>query len=155
MESLTQKLLYVGLRAGLQRHLGFNIVSDPVFKESNDTFSGIFKWISRQGLDVVSHHEPIDPKDIQKFKDSGIIGTNEPLALQRLNWLNIAIHFGRRGRESYREMTKSTFVIAELILAYCTLVKVGISSRAKLRFPYISARAKFSKSALLPYGSKE
>ena len=46
-----------------------------------------------------------------KLKSTGIIGTSNPVALQRLVWLNIALHFGRRGQEGYREMTLNTFVV--------------------------------------------
>lgn len=112
------KQAYAGLRAGIQRHLSdgpwfvtYYIVSDPAFKQSNDTMAGVFKWLAKEGLDKVQHHEPIDPMDIEKLKTTNVIGTENPLALQRLVWLGIALHFGRRGREGYRTMNKDFFEI--------------------------------------------
>ena len=67
-------------------------MTDPAFKESNDTMVGLFKLLSKQGLDVVTHHDPIDPADIERLKTSNVIGTEDPVALQRLLWLNIALH---------------------------------------------------------------
>ena len=49
--------------------------------------------------------------DIEKLKTTNVIGTDNPLSLQRLVWLGIALHFGRRGREGYRSMNKDFFAI--------------------------------------------
>ena len=73
--------------------------------------AGIFKWLAKEGLDTVNHHEPIDKMDLAKLKSTNVIGLDNPLSLQRLVWLGIALHFGRRAREGYREMTKEFFVI--------------------------------------------
>ena len=112
------KQAYISLRAGLQRHLSdgpwfasYLLVSDPVFKLSNDTMVGVFKWLAKQGLDNVTHHEPIDQNDIDKLKATGVIGTDNPLSLQRLVWLGVALHFGRRARENYRDMNMIFFII--------------------------------------------
>ena len=112
------KQAYIGIRAGIQRHLcdgpwfvQYALVSDPAFKESNDTMTGVFKWLAKQGLDTVQHHEPMDQNDIDKLKATNAIGTDNPLSLQRLVWIGIALHFGRRGREGYRSMTLKTFLI--------------------------------------------
>ena len=72
----------------------------------------------------------MDPKDIEQLKATNIIGTDNPLALQRLVWLGVALHYARRGRENYRSMTKSTFVINTgsdgrrfMEMAYCEKTK--------------------------------
>ena len=112
------KQAYVGLRAGIQRHLSegpwflqYALVADPVFKESNATMEGMFKWLAKEGLDTVNHHEPIDAMDIAKLKATGVIGMDNPVSLQRLVWLGVALNFGRRASEGYRDMTKTFFVI--------------------------------------------
>ena len=46
---------------------------------------------------------------MNKLRNSGVISTYNPRALQNLVWLSIALQFGKRGQESYRAMTKSTF----------------------------------------------
>ena len=45
----------------------------------------------------------------KNLKDCGAIGTANPVALQNLVWLNIALQFARRGREGYRFMKTDTF----------------------------------------------
>ena len=131
------KQAYVCLRAGLQRYLcdgpwfkPYTLISDPAFKSSNDTMTGVFKRLGREGLDRVQHHEPIAQEHIAQLKATNVIGTDNPLSLQRLVWLGIGIHFGRRGRENYREMTKSFFTIKKdaegrrfLQQAYCEKTK--------------------------------
>ena len=142
------KQAYISLRAGLQRHLSegpwftnYVLVSDPAFKVSNDQMIGIFKWLAKQGLDTVNHH------DIEQLKATNIIGTDNPLALQRLVWLGVALHYARRGRENYRSMTKNTFVINTgsdgrrfMEMAYCEkqkitrLIKLVIVTSLKVEF---------------------
>ena len=65
--------------------------------------------MARQGLDVTKHHAALEQADLAKLKSTGVIGTNNPKSLQNLVWLNIALHFGRRGQENYREMGLNTF----------------------------------------------
>lgn len=109
---------YISIRGGLQRHLASEpwvlnhmLGSDPAFRESNSTMTGMFKLLSREGLDVTQHHAALEPQDLAMLKTSGVIGTHNPMALQYLVWLNIALHFGRRGQEGYRVMKLNTFDI--------------------------------------------
>ena len=62
-------------------------------------------------MDKVKHHQPIEGAELEKLRKTGTIGTHNPLALLRLVWLNIALHFARRGRENYRDMRKDTFCV--------------------------------------------
>ena len=48
--------------------------------------------------------------DFQRLIDTGVIGTSNPKSLQRLVWVSLALHFGKRGAEGWRGMCKSTFV---------------------------------------------
>ena len=91
---------------------------------------GVVKWLAKQDLDNIVHHEPMDQKDIDQLKASNVIGTDNPLSLQRLVWLGIGLHFGRRGRENYRNMNFKTFLIDTdsegrrfLQMAYCEKTK--------------------------------
>ena len=85
--------------------------SDPAFQTSNSQMVGIFKCLARQGLDITKHHAALEKVDLEKLKSTGVIGTHNPQALQYLAWLNIALHFGRRGQENYREMSLDTFKV--------------------------------------------
>ena len=99
------KVGLASLRAGLQRHLSnepwsvnYILVGDLAFKESNDTMAGINKLSSRQGLDVVKHHDPIEAQDIETLRTTGVISTDNHVGLQRFVWLSIApLHFGGVG----------------------------------------------------------
>ena len=62
----------------------YALVSDPAFKESNDIMCGVFKWLAKPGLDTVQHHAPIEKQDIDKMKATNVIGTDNPVSLQRL-----------------------------------------------------------------------
>ena len=113
------KSSYCSIRAAIQRHLvgapwnvDYFLTQDSAFNNSNQVLKGIFKKLSRDGMVYVKHHNAIEKGDFQKLKDSGTIGTNDPKALQRLVWLNIAMHFARRGREGYRTMSKDMFHVA-------------------------------------------
>lgn len=106
----------MGIRSALQRHLKgepwnvkYNIVDDLVFTQSNEVMTAIFKKLSREGLDKIKHHNAIESGDFKKLKDSGAIGTSNPVSLLNLVWLNIAMQFARRGREGYRSMQTDTF----------------------------------------------
>ena len=110
------KTAYICIRAALQRHLQnlpfnvtFCITKDSVFLHSNQVLSGIFKTLTEMGKSSVSHYKHIESGDIEKLKDTGVIGTHNPKALLNLVWLSIAIQFGKRGQEGYRSMTKNTF----------------------------------------------
>ena len=61
------------------------------------------------GKSVVSHYKPIESGDFKNMVATGVMGTNNPKALQNLVWLSVALQFGKRGQEGYREMTKQTF----------------------------------------------
>ena len=95
------KTSLISLRAGLQCRLSNDswfvnnvIVSDLAIKQGNETLVGLFKMLSKQGLDVVRHHDPIDQHDLNLLKSSGVIGTNNPQSLQRLVSLNVALLLG-------------------------------------------------------------
>ena len=66
--------------------------------------------MTSEGRDKSSHHNPIEPADMEKLVDSGTIGIDNPKSLQRLVWLSLALHFGKRGYEGWRRMTKHTLV---------------------------------------------
>ena len=110
------KVAYTGIRAAIQRHLQnppwnvtFCITKDSIFLHSNQVLAGMFKTLTKMGKSVVSHYKPIESGDMEKMVATGIMGTNNPKALQNLVWLSVALQFGKRGQEGYRDMTKHTF----------------------------------------------
>ena len=115
--SYYSKPSYVCLRAAIQRYLqnppynlSFCILKDAAFLHSNQVLKGMFKTLTEQGLTMVNHFKHIEKEDMNKLINTGVIGTDNPRSLLNLVWLSIAFQFGKRGRESYRGMTKSTFI---------------------------------------------
>lgn len=110
------KTSYTCIRAAIQRHLQnppwnvtYCILQDSIFLHSNQVLKGVFKTLTDIGASVVNHHKSIEAGDLDKLRKSGVMSTKNPRALQNLVWLSIALQFGKRGRESYRSMSKDTF----------------------------------------------
>ena len=105
------------IRAAISRHLQSDpwnrmlvISKDREFSRSNEILGGVFKVMTSEGRDTYKHKNPVEPGDMVKLVETGVIGTNNPKSLQRLVWLSLALHFGKRGAEGWRGMTKSTLV---------------------------------------------
>lgn len=103
----------VSMRGALQRYLTgdrvqrvINIVTGPEFKSANDVLNGKLKQLKREGLDVSKSHPPISDNDILKMYSSGTLSNLNPTSLQLKVFLEVCMHFGRRGREGLRELTK-------------------------------------------------
>ena len=65
--------------------------------------------MTAEGMARPRPHYPIDPGDLQKLFETGVMGKDTPNALLNLVWLLLCLHFGKRGAEGWREMKKDTF----------------------------------------------
>ena len=72
-------------------------------------FTGRLKVNRAEGNDVTKHKDPIEQGDLQKMYDSGVLSDNNPTALQYKVFVEISLHFVRRGREGLRELKASAF----------------------------------------------
>ena len=104
------------IRAAIQRHLQSapwnwtsSIIHNPVFSTSNEVLVGVFKKMTAEGMARPRPHYPIDPGDLQKLFETGVMGKDTPNALLNLVWFLLCLHFGKRGAEGWREMKKDTF----------------------------------------------
>ena len=105
----------INIRSAVGRHLTsppwnrkLDIIKDIAFQTANHVFTGVLKTLRKEGLDVTSHHPAISQKDMEKlYSNTDIIGEDTPKALQNKVWLEMGIHFGRRGREGWRELKVS------------------------------------------------
>ena len=107
----------INLRAALHRHITsppynrkFNILRDVEFQSANQVFMGVLKKMRVEGKDITHHKEAITEGDMFKLYKSGTLSNNSPLALQRKVYVEVSLHFGRRGREGLRNLTKDSFV---------------------------------------------
>ena len=110
------KTSYTCIRAAVQRYLQnppwnvkYCILKDSAFLHSNQVLKGVFKHLTAIGATNINHFKAIEREDMVKLRNSEVLGTENPRALQNLVWLSVALQFGKRGGESYRSMTKSTF----------------------------------------------
>ena len=114
------KSSYLNIRACLQRHLSsppynrkIDIKKDKEFQGSNQVLEGKLKIMKREGRDRTEHKKPITEEDLRKMYSSGTLGISNPESLQFKVFFEIALHFGRRGRENWRNMKKDSFEVKE------------------------------------------
>ena len=111
------KSAYINLRAAIQRHIisppfnrTINILRDREFLPANQVFMGVLRKMKAEGRDVTQHKEPITEGDMKKIYESDALSTKTPMGLVRKVYFEISLHFGRRGREGLRSLTKDSFV---------------------------------------------
>ena len=102
--------------ASLQRHLtsppfnrNINIIRDLEFQAANTVIQGQIKILRQSGNDITKHKKPIDSEDMAKIRESFKVETQA--GLQNKVFLNLLLHFARRGQEGLRELTKTSLVI--------------------------------------------
>ena len=83
---------------------------DKCFTNANQVFSGVLRQMRESGLDVTKHKTAIGKGDMDKMYSSGVLGCSSPETLLNKVFVEVSLHFGRRGREGLREMTKDAIV---------------------------------------------
>lgn len=113
---LYTKNALLNLRSAINRHLTsppfnlkINIGHDKEFQTANQVFSGILKKMRVDGKDKTQHKDAITEGDMAKMYDTEILSDNDPFSLQRKVFVELGIHFARRGREGLRELRKDSF----------------------------------------------
>ena len=109
----------VNVRAGLNRHLispsydrKLNLMQmhDTAFQGANQVFYGLIRTLKQQGIDRTVHKSALTQADFKKLYSCGLLDTNNPVTLQNKVFVEINMHFCRRGREGLRELNKDSFV---------------------------------------------
>lgn len=107
---------FVSIRSAINRHTRFppyvrtiDIIKDKEFHAANQVYSGCLKTVREEGLDIVHHKMPISSDDMEKMYSSGTLSNDNPKSLQYKVFVELSLHFGRRGREGFRELKKSSF----------------------------------------------
>ena len=111
------KSALVNIRSGLNRHMTLppwnriiNLMHDAEFKVANQVLIGQFRKIKMDGNDKTQHKPAISAADMKKMYNSDALDVNNPVGLQRKVFIDIMLHFSRRGREGLRELRKDSFV---------------------------------------------
>ena len=104
---------FSAIRHGINRHLSskcdIDIINDSSFKKSNEAFLAMNVELKRQGAGGIEHYPPIDNADLQKLYLS--FDLSDPASLQHKVFVDIMLHFGRRGRESLRQLLVTDFAL--------------------------------------------
>ena len=111
---LYKKTSLIALRHGINRHLSnneskFDLVNGADFKQSQVAFKAMLVELKREGKGGIEHHPPLksgDPKKLYKYFNEN---RDVPEVLQSKVFVDVMLHFGRRGRENLKEMKISDF----------------------------------------------
>lgn len=113
-----------GIRAAIHRHItsaplsrNVNILQDSYFMSANKMFEAKAKLFTKENNKKPKHKQSIDSGDMEKLNKYFLEGQNkdgvwkDPEKLTEFVWFSLCYHFGRRGREGWRELTKDSFEI--------------------------------------------
>ncbi|KAF3836227.1 hypothetical protein F7725_028785 [Dissostichus mawsoni] len=105
---------YIGLRAGLNRHindpplsLSWSVLKDTETTTCNNVFIGVVKMLRKKGLDTSVHHSSITEDDFKAIKQ--VLDPKTPEGLVNKVWFDVQLHFGRRGNEGNQQLKPSSF----------------------------------------------
>ncbi|XP_071180979.1 uncharacterized protein [Mytilus edulis] len=102
-------------RQGLNRHLqkcrDIDICNEEIFKKSCKSFKGMTKELKRLGLAAIEHHPSIEESDIEKMYSYFCKNLEDAQLLQYKVFVDIMLHFGRRGRENLSSLTRKHFAV--------------------------------------------
>ena len=107
-----------GIRAALHRtftgspyNRNFNILNDRTFKTSNDMFTARCKLYYKTNNRKPKHTAAIEEADMKLLNRYFGDSKNDPVKLQEFVWFALCFHFGRRGREGWRELKSDHFIV--------------------------------------------
>lgn len=110
----------IGIRAGINRHLQnppynrtLNVTSDRDFMAANKVLAGRIKLNRERGLDVTKQKSAIAPADIDKMYQSEVLSNKSPHALQYKVFFELALQFGRMGRDGLHSLHKDSFTLVK------------------------------------------
>ena len=73
---------------------------------ANQVFAGVLKLLKKDRLDTSEHKSAILPGDMSKLYESKTLSNDNPKSLQRKVFVELLLHFGRRGKEGLRELKR-------------------------------------------------
>ncbi|VDI10339.1 Hypothetical predicted protein [Mytilus galloprovincialis] len=101
-------------RQGLNRHLqkcrDIDICNEDIYQKSCKSFKGMTKELKRLGLAAIEHHPSIEESDIEMYSYF-CKNLEDAQLLQYKVFVDIMLHFGRRGRENLSSLTRKHFAV--------------------------------------------
>ncbi|XP_069132874.1 uncharacterized protein [Argopecten irradians] len=106
----------VGIRASMNRYMQalpignlYSVLKSDVFASSNAVLE---KLCSRdKGRERTTIKKCLSSHDISKLMSSGVLSTCNPLSVVRKVWFDLTLHFGIKGKEAIRTLTKDSFIL--------------------------------------------
>ena len=107
------------IRHGLNRYtsskLNIDIVKGEEFKEANTMFSAVMKDLKKTGFGAVNHYPPVTDNDLNLMANYFKTWRSEPVVLLHKVFVDIMLHFGRRGRENLRQLKRGIKFTSDLL----------------------------------------
>ena len=135
-----------------------NIMQDSEFLSANKMFEAKCKLYTKEMNPKPTHKSGIVAGDMLKlcgYFSEGLDSNNswaDPKRLPQFVWFSLCFHFGRRGREGWRELSKQSFriktdnsgarYVTEIQTEQTKTIKEGRSKRTKLILMYICTRTR-------------
>ena len=105
------------MRAGINRHLTnpphnriVNLIQDKEFTIAHKALMGRMKKNRAEGRDKTRHKKAISNGDVDRMYSTKVLSNDAPEALLYKVFFEVGLHFGRRGREGWRNLRKDSFV---------------------------------------------
>lgn len=124
---LYKKTTLLSLRNGINRHLNtslrqqaennenvmsVDLTKDPDFVPANDMLKAMKKVLKKNNKAAIIHYPPVDTADLVLMRQYFLQNyRHSPKALQQQVFVNVMVHFARRGRENLLALKISDFAI--------------------------------------------
>lgn len=104
----------MGIRSSINRYLnacGHNvsILKDSVFSSSNVLLERLYQ--NEKKRDKGTKKIPISDEDVITMMRSGVFSLANPHTVLRKVWFDLILHFGLKGKEAIRTLTKDSFLL--------------------------------------------
>ena len=93
-----------------------DLTNEHHFPKSNEMYKAMTKELKRQGKGGLDSHPPIQDDDLKllaNYFEKNI--RDNPRVLQEKVFVDIMVHFGRRGRENLRNLKQMDFAVTTSI----------------------------------------
>lgn len=106
----------VGIRASINRYIQtlpigtvFSVLKSAAFSSSNEILERLGE--SDKGRERATIKKCLTSEDISKLMLSGVLSNCNALSVVRKVWFDLTLHFGIKGKEAIRTLTKDSFIL--------------------------------------------
>jgi hypothetical protein len=122
-KDLYKKTTMNSIRSGLNRHItsrrrhnGLSVVDltkDVEFNSANAMFKAMGRKLKDAGKANIEHHPPLELADLTTWRQYFVSNMNDPKVLQQCVFVNLVVHFARRGRENLRKIKIADYAVTQ------------------------------------------